>query len=98
MCSTATANPSLVNPEMVRVESVDDDDAALLLDAVSRHQQFTGSAVAAELLAGWDEALTRFVKVMPVDYQRVLLVLRESNEQGLSEADTLQRVMAASHG
>ena len=90
--------PSLVNPEMVRVESVDDDDAALLLDAVSRHQQYTGSTVAAELLGRWDEALTQFVKVMPVDYQRVLLILRESKEQGLSEDDTLQRVMAASHG
>jgi glutamate synthase domain-containing protein 3 len=90
--------PSLVNAEMVRVESVDDDDAALLLDAVSRHQQYTGSTVAAELLGRWDEALVRFVKVMPVDYQRVLLVMREAKEQGLSEDDTLQRVMAASHG
>jgi glutamate synthase (NADPH/NADH) large chain len=90
--------PGLVNAEMVRVESVDDDDAALLLDAVSRHQQYTGSTVAAELLGGWDEALARFVKVMPVDYQRVLVVMREAKEEGLSEDDTLQRVMAASHG
>jgi glutamate synthase (NADPH/NADH) large chain len=90
--------PSLVNTEMVRVESVDDDDAALLLDAVTRHQQLTGSTVAAEVLSRWDEALAQFAKVMPVDYQRVLLVLRESKEHGLSEDDTLQRVMAASHG
>ncbi|MEP6661365.1 MAG: glutamate synthase large subunit [Acidimicrobiales bacterium] len=90
--------PSLVNTEMVRVESVDDADASLLLDAVSRHQQLTGSTVAAELLGRWHDALEQFVKVMPVDYQRVLLVLREARQQGLSEDDTLQRVMAASHG
>jgi len=47
-------------------------DAERLRILVERHHLFTGSARAAELLADWDEALTRFVKVMPKDYRRAL--------------------------
>ena len=42
-----------------------------VLDLVSRHEDLTGSAVAARLLASWPSALARFVVVMPRDYKRV---------------------------
>jgi glutamate synthase (NADPH/NADH) large chain len=47
-------------------------DAERLRILVERHHLFTGSARAAELLANWDEALTKFVKIMPKDYRRAL--------------------------
>jgi len=42
--------------------------------------------------------VSRFRKVLPLDYRRVLTVMREAAAEGLTETETLERVMAASHG
>lgn len=47
-------------------------DAERLRILVERHQLHTGSKLAGELLANWDAALGRFVKVMPRDYAAAL--------------------------
>jgi glutamate synthase (NADPH) large chain len=47
-------------------------DAERLRILVERHQLYTGSARAREILENWDQALTAFVKVMPKDYRRAL--------------------------
>jgi glutamate synthase (NADPH/NADH) large chain len=47
-------------------------DAERLRILVERHKLYTGSKRAAELLDDWDNALKRFVKVMPRDYARAL--------------------------
>ncbi|MDE0349231.1 MAG: glutamate synthase large subunit, partial [Gammaproteobacteria bacterium] len=61
------------NTEMVALEAVvDAADVAELKQLVERHAEYTGSTVAAALLADWDGALASFVKVMPLDYKRVL--------------------------
>ena len=87
-----------VNTEMVALEAVG-DDAEELRELVVRHHAFTDSAVAARLLARWDEAVDEFVKVMPNDYRRVVLaVMREAEAEGLGEQETMQRVMEAAHG
>jgi hypothetical protein len=36
--------------------------------------------------------------VKPKDYRRVLTIVREAAESGLSEAETLAKVMEAAHG
>ena len=62
------------NPGMVELEDVvDEEDIAELKDLIQRHYSATGSTVAAEVLDCWAEMLGEFVKVMPVDYKRVLL-------------------------
>ena len=61
-----------VNPEMVDIDPLDDDDRVFLRDAVERHFAETESAVAKELLTDWDDAVGRFGKVMPKDFKRVL--------------------------
>jgi glutamate synthase (ferredoxin) len=48
------------------------DDVDLVRDLLIQHAGYTGSAVAARLLNDWDWAVSKFVKVMPVDYRRVL--------------------------
>jgi glutamate synthase domain-containing protein 3 len=58
---------------MVELEKVDaDEDADELRELIEKHRDYTGSTVAAEVLARWDEVLPQFVKVMPTDYKRVL--------------------------
>ncbi len=46
---------------------------------VERHHTRTGSARARQLLDNWDVALTKFVKIMPLDYARALNDMK--NEQ-----------------
>ena len=90
--------PDRLNPDMVAVEQLDDDDRAFLRDTVLRHQLLTGSTVAEGLLADWDPSLASFRKVMPTDYRRVLEVMKASEREGLDEAATLNRVMEAARG
>ena len=80
------------------LDEMDDEDRTFLHDVVSRHGELTGSAVAERLLASWSVAVSRFRKVMPLDYKRVLTVMRQAESEGLSEDETMRRVMEASHG
>jgi glutamate synthase domain-containing protein 2/glutamate synthase domain-containing protein 3 len=60
------------NTELVDLEELSDDDALEVQALIKEHAQRTGSLVARNVLASWDRALERFVKVMPRDYKRVL--------------------------
>ena len=60
------------NPEMVALEPLDDADADEVRLLVERHRALTGSERAAALLADWDASASRFVRVIPRDYRRVL--------------------------
>ncbi len=86
---------SRVNPDMVDLEELDDEDQQWLYDTIAEHAQLTGSAVATRLLEDWAGALVQFVKVMPRDYRRVLEATRRALDAGTSVDEA---VMAASHG
>jgi glutamate synthase (NADPH/NADH) large chain len=90
--------PSLVNYEMVELEPLSDEDREWLRATVERHRALTGSDVAEGLLSQWESEAASFRKVMPQDFKRVLTVMEEAASSGLSEEETLQRVMAAAHG
>ena len=61
------------NTDMVDLESVDETEEKIWLrETIERHQQYTGSQRADNLLKNWDEVLAKFVKVMPIEYKAVL--------------------------
>ncbi|MYB38258.1 MAG: glutamate synthase subunit alpha, partial [Gammaproteobacteria bacterium] len=61
------------NVGMVALERVESEgDIAELKELIEKHRRYTGSTVAARVLGDWPRALERFVKVMPLDYKRVL--------------------------
>jgi glutamate synthase (NADPH/NADH) large chain len=43
---------------------------------ISRHARYTGSKRATDILANWKTALTKFRKVMPVEFRRALLEMQ----------------------
>ena len=47
-------------------------DEAILRELIEAHFKYTGSDVAREILDNWDTVLNKFVKVMPIDYRKVL--------------------------
>ncbi len=66
------------NTEMVDLESVDETEEKIWLrETIERHQQYTGSQRAENLLKNWDEVLAKFVKVMPIEYRAVLEKLQK---------------------
>ncbi|MFD7506942.1 glutamate synthase large subunit [Streptomyces sp. NPDC059850] len=77
------------------VGELDDTDKQALHDAVRRHQEETGSTVAAALLADWDCALARFSKIIPATYQAVLAAKDAAERAGLSESATHEKMMEA---
>ena len=73
--------PVKCNMEMVELEKfADKDDIDLVRDLLIQHAGYTGSTVAADLLGNWDAVRSKFVKVMPVDYRRVLLERKRAAE------------------
>ncbi|WP_431032862.1 glutamate synthase large subunit [Streptomyces sp. P6-2-1] len=74
---------------------LDDTDTAWLHETVRRHQEETGSTVAAKLLADWDSAVHRFSKIIPRTYQAVLAAKDAAERAGLSENETQDKMMEA---
>jgi glutamate synthase domain-containing protein 3 len=65
--------PGNCNMEMVELEPMaGDEDIAVLKQLIEKHREYTGSGVADKSLSQWESALGQFVKVMPVDYKRVM--------------------------
>ncbi len=71
-----------VNRELVDLEPVATDDKRALRDLVERHQQETGSPVAARLLAEWVTAAEEFTAVVPREYKRVIEAIRTAEAAG----------------
>jgi glutamate synthase (NADPH/NADH) large chain len=55
-------------------------DAERLRILIERHNLYTGSARAREILENWDQALPHFVKIMPADYRRAMLDLKAERD------------------
>jgi glutamate synthase (NADPH/NADH) large chain len=87
-----------LNGEMVRLQELAYDDHEFLRTTISNHVARTDSSVGARILAAWPEAVTKFKRVMPIDYERVLTVMQQAEADGLDEAATLSKVMEASRG
>ncbi len=90
--------PSNVNYEMVDLEHVGGEDEEWLRATIARHGSFTESAIAERILGAWTVEVSRFRKVMPRDYKRVLTVQAESAAEGLTQEQTDDRVMEAARG
>ena len=79
---------SKCNMEMVELETVESaEDIAHLKALISEHQETTQSDVAEGLLADWDGALKRFVKVMPVDYKQMQGYMSQARSTGKFETE-----------
>lgn len=87
-----------VNPEMVDVLPVDDEDVAWLKSTLDEHVAMTNSPLAQRVLADWAKFQSQFTKVLPRDYARVMAVLAKAAADGADEEETSKRVMESVHG
>jgi glutamate synthase domain-containing protein 2/glutamate synthase domain-containing protein 3 len=91
----ANVLPASLNAEMVQLESLEDDDVEWLHGMISAHVDATDSAVGQRVLGDWDGELSKFVKVMPRDYRRVLEAIADAERSGV---DVGEAIMAAANG
>ncbi|KAK0634879.1 glutamate synthase [Bombardia bombarda] len=62
-----------LNTEMVEASGLEDpEEIAFVRGLIEDHHHYTGSELAARILVDFSRALRRFVKVLPVDYKRIL--------------------------
>ncbi len=61
------------NMEMVELTLVEDlSDNKELRNLISRHHHYTNSALAKHILDNWDKYVEKFIKVVPIEYKKVL--------------------------
>ncbi|NTU94353.1 MAG: glutamate synthase subunit alpha, partial [Chlorobiaceae bacterium] len=81
------------NQAMVTLSPVESgEELAWLKSTIERHVAATGSKLGASLVAEWQNASLRFVKVQPNDYKRAMDAMKEVEALGLSGEEA---VMAA---
>jgi len=84
-----------LNPELVDLEDLEGEDFAWLKGAIERHRDETGSEVAARILADWSQQVSHFAKVMPRDYKKVLMAIKDATIRG---ANVDEAIMEAARG
>ena len=73
------------NLETVGLEKAEGPEEIIeLKNLITKHWQFTQSSIASQILETWEDTLPSFVKVMPIDYKRVLEA-RQINAAGAEE-------------
>ncbi|CAN6609573.1 glutamate synthase [NADH] [Trichomonascus vanleenenianus] len=82
---------SKVNKEMVELSSITDPtEIAFVRGLIEDHKRYTGSPLAGRLLENFNRSLPRFVKVLPLDYKKVLE--EESKKNQLSITSEIQDI------
>jgi glutamate synthase domain-containing protein 2/glutamate synthase domain-containing protein 1/glutamate synthase domain-containing protein 3 len=71
-----------INPQSVDLDKIEtQDDEMEVKEMIENYVKYTASKEAREILDDWQNAKTRFIKVMPVDYKRVLLEKAAKKEE-----------------
>lgn len=78
------------NTEMVEISAVTDaEDENELKKLITKHQKYTNSDIAKEILGNWGTALASFKKVIPTDYKKVINILKSEEQKGTDKEEAL---------
>jgi glutamate synthase domain-containing protein 3 len=78
------------NQEMVTLCKLDDpDESAEIRGMIERHAEYTSSNLAQKILKDWESMRTKFVKIYPNDYRRVLETQKRYKASGLSDDEAI---------
>ena len=74
------------NMGMVEFEVLSDEDKTTIHNLLSNHKKYTNSSVAGKVLDSFNKEIKRFVKVMPIEYKRILQQQEVEEKLGLAES------------
>jgi glutamate synthase (NADPH) large chain len=84
---------TLCNLDMVELESVwKKEDIVLLKSLIDRHRKFTGSERAKRILDAWPDMVGKFVKVVPIDYRKVMEKIRAAEQRDTETTPATEEV------
>jgi glutamate synthase (NADPH/NADH) large chain len=86
-------NTENINPEMVEIEDLDQEDIKFLQEIVANYIEETDSELAKKIIK--NNEILKFVKIMPKEYKRVLIAKQKAELEGI---DPLKAIMEASRG
>jgi glutamate synthase (NADPH/NADH) large chain len=78
---------NLCNKDMIGFEGLKGEEAEEVKEMVSNHLKYTNSHKAAFVLENWEQSLSKFVKVIPNDYKRMMNRIEEQKTAGLTEEE-----------
>jgi len=74
--------PARCNMGLVALETIEtEEEKEEVYNHIKEHVHFTNSSVGRSMLENWDEQVSKFVKVFPHDYKRVLLERAKALEE-----------------
>ncbi|HAZ09967.1 MAG TPA: glutamate synthase large subunit [Candidatus Omnitrophica bacterium] len=74
------------NMDMVELETLIEDDKTFIHTLVSNHKKYTGSQIANDVLESFNKEIKKFIKIMPIEYKRILENKKITRKLGLTEA------------
>ena len=74
------------NMDMVELKALTQDDKALIHKLISNHKKYTGSSVAERIQTDCNKEARKFIKIMPVEYKRILENKKITRKLDLMEA------------
>ena len=84
------------NQGMVDLDALEDEEDLIIVKTLlTKHVDYTQSTVARNILDHWSKYQSKFIKVMPKDYKRVLAAIKKAEADGTSVDEA---VMEAAHG
>jgi glutamate synthase (NADPH/NADH) large chain len=93
-------NPRAVTSGDVTLAPLSDDDLTAVHDLLVRHRELTDSTVAWRLLQDWPESGSRFTRLLPRDYARVVQLREAAEREGFDPEgpELWSRITEVSHG
>ncbi|MGA1292698.1 MAG: glutamate synthase large subunit [Candidatus Nanopelagicales bacterium] len=86
-------NTENINPEMVEIEDLDQEDIKFLQEIITNYIEETDSELAKKIIK--NNEITKFSKIMPKEFKRVLIAKQKAELEGI---DPLKAIMEASRG
>jgi glutamate synthase (NADPH) large chain len=79
---------ALCNREMVRLGKIEaENEIEFVKNLIFRHIELTESRMATRILLNWEENLAKFVRVIPVDYERITFAQKRFLTEGFSKEE-----------
>ncbi|OIJ17245.1 glutamate synthase subunit alpha [Anaerobacillus alkalilacustris] len=87
---------SLCNKELVEFETLENkEETKEVREMIVNHFYYTKSEKADHVLKNWDQITSKFVKVIPKDYKRMMEKIQEHKARGLAEDEAIMEAFQA---
>ena len=74
------------------------DEISLIRSLVEEHARRTGSPLGVKMLYRFDDIVRYFVKVVPREYEQVMMLVDEFEQRGLAHEDAVERAFECRNG